>query len=185
MIFVRARPAAVDARKELAVGKRHARRQRHQRNEVAPVQRQRRDLLLVDVQAHFAAGRLQQRRRGGDLDGLGGLADLQLHVERRPIRQPQNDARLPVGPEARLLDREYVMAGGQPEEVILAPLVGKRRSTAPSWPGPRLRLWPSAPRAPRDPEWCRKIRRVPPARNTPSKRRSIPEAELRYESAWP
>ena len=43
------------------------------------------DLLLVHVQAHFAAGRLQQRSRGGDFDGLGGLADLEFHVERGPV----------------------------------------------------------------------------------------------------
>ena len=124
-VLVRARAAAVDPRKKLAVRQRHARRQRHQRNEVAPVQRQRLDPFLSHVQAHLPAGRLQQRRGGGDIDRLGGLADLQLHVERRPVRKAQDDARLAVCPEARSFDGQYVGAGGQPEEVILAPLVGK------------------------------------------------------------
>ena len=39
------------------------------------------DLLLVHVQAHFAARGLQQRRRGGDIDGLRRLADFQLHID--------------------------------------------------------------------------------------------------------
>ena len=80
--------------------------------------------LFLDVQAHLAACRLQQRSGGGDFDGLRRLADLELHIKRGPVGQSQSDARLPVFVEARLLDRQHVLAGGQTQNVILAALVG-------------------------------------------------------------
>ena len=43
--------------------------------------------LFLNVQAHLAAGRLQQRSGGGDFDGLRRLADLEFHIERGPVGQ--------------------------------------------------------------------------------------------------
>ena len=58
-----------------------------------------------------------------DFDGLRRLADLEFHIERGPVAQPQSDARLPVRAEARLLDRQHILAGGQSQDVIFAALV--------------------------------------------------------------
>ena len=84
--LVRGRLPLMRGRK-LPLGSATPGRKRHQRNEVAPVERQRHDLLFFHVQAHLAAGGLQQRSGRGDFDGLRRLADFELHIQSRPVGQ--------------------------------------------------------------------------------------------------
>ena len=90
-VFVSPRAAAIDARQELAGGKSHARRERHQGNEAAAVEGQGGYLFFIDIEADLTAGRLQQRRRCGDIDRLRRLPDVEPYIDGGPIRQPQND----------------------------------------------------------------------------------------------
>ena len=103
-VFVGARPAAVDARQQRAAARqRDARRQRHQRNEVAAIQRQRFDFRLAHVIAHRAAGRFEQRRFRVHIHRLRRLPQFQLDIQPGLVADAQRDAGLPVGPKPRLL----------------------------------------------------------------------------------
>ena len=119
-VFADPRPASVDAR-QCRVRRQHdARRERDQRNEVAAIQRQGYDLLLVRHEAYRSAARLQQRSRGRDFHELIDVSYGQRQIQIQMIAHPQTDA----GPFQRgktlFSDRDLVVAGRKREKTIRA-----------------------------------------------------------------
>ena len=66
-----------------------------------------------DIGALFCVFRFQQRCVGRDADGLGGRADLQVHVDARNLRHLNRDAFLDVRAESGGGDAQIVFPGGK------------------------------------------------------------------------
>ena len=91
-IFVGARPAAVDSRELRCRRQSDARRERCQRDEAPPVERQRDDLFLRYDLAEAPGGAPQHRRVSGDDERFGDLADRQREVQRDRLAGLDPDA---------------------------------------------------------------------------------------------
>ena len=63
------------------------------------------------MEAQFAGGGFEQRGGRGHLDGLGRLSNLEPDVLYGAIFNTQDNARLPVSFEPRLLHRQDILAG--------------------------------------------------------------------------
>ena len=125
-VLVGARPAAVDARQQRPTARqRDSRGERHEGNEIAPIEGQSFQLRLDDVITHGAVSRFEQRGLSVHIHRLRGLAQFQFHIEPDLIADAQYDALLPVGAEAGLPDRQHILSGGQPEQMILSAVVGQ------------------------------------------------------------
>src|ERR1019366_9149347 len=92
-------------------------------NEIAPIEGERFQLGPADVIAHRTAGGFQQRRLSVHLDGLRRLPQFQLYIQPDLVADAECNALLPVRAEARLLDRQHILPGGQPKEVVVSSLV--------------------------------------------------------------
>ena len=66
-------------------------------------------LAFQDLPARRSLG-FEQRRRAGDQDGLGDVADVQLYIQARLLGRAQGDAVLDIGLESVRLDPELVIA---------------------------------------------------------------------------
>ena len=78
----------------------------------------------ADVIAHRTAGGFQQRRLSVHLHRLRGLPQLQGYIQPDLVADAQCDTLLPVRAEAGLLDRQHILSGSQPEQVILSAVAG-------------------------------------------------------------
>ena len=112
-ILVGAGPAAVDARQRGRGRRRHrhAGRQARERDEAPAVERQVDDLPVVDDVAEPRGFAAQQRRVGGDGDGFGQPADLELQVEPNGFARGEPDAVAGQRPESAQLDAHAIGAG--------------------------------------------------------------------------
>ena len=91
-------------------------RQQQQRREVAALQRQLADHLLLDDVAEADRRRLQQLGLRRHRDGFGGRADLQRHVARHGLVDADGEGRHLGGRESREFDGELVGARANVDE---------------------------------------------------------------------
>jgi hypothetical protein len=119
-VLVDAGPPAVEAREGGPGRERHARNQRHQREEAAAVQRELQDEAVGDHLAQARRLRLQQGRVGGHRRRLAHVADRELDVQAHALAGRDVDAVPHEALEARRFHHEGVGPWREPGERVEA-----------------------------------------------------------------
>lgn len=95
-------------------------REGDQGNEVASVDGEIDDALLIELERHSAAGLGERGDVGGDVKGLGDVAQGEGEIEGEAIRGAEGESGAGEGREAGMGDGEGVGSGGEGDEVEAA-----------------------------------------------------------------